>query len=592
MVARLLSLSKAARDCLRSPLAWVVIVAGIIRIVGIGWGLPASDGWDNDGVAPRDYLAGLVETFTPGHFYTYPPVHLLLLAILTSPVTIVALVKAPSLAPADVVAEIVKVPYMTANAYVARLVSVAMSLGVLVFVARIAAELRAGPGGDPNAPDARRAGVCAAAIAAVNLSLTYYAHTTNLDVPYLFWAACSLLWFVRAMTRREPRLFRRAFLLAVLSVATKDQAYGLFVLAYPAMLAAFLVFDPWAREHRREIGRAVVVAAVLAVLLFLIADAVVFNPSGFKARVAFLAGSASQDFVTYTNDWTGRGRMLLDVVRGSERYYPKILGAALVVGLVVEIARAVRKDARARRIVPFLTPLVAAVSFTVTFDFTALRDDHRFFMPQAVLLAIYGGLAFERIVFAASKSVRIAGQAVLAIPFAVALFNCLAVDAQLLCDPRYDAEDWLEANVKDGDLVEVYGHNVYLPRFPARARVQRVDVRPLDRRNPLPSVTELQAPFAAAAERHPRFIVVPSGWAWRYLIDPDAELDEGRVFAPTQRGTATDRETSRYFWRLTRSLDEYGIAHVAKYENEVFPMLDIHASTSREVWIYERKPGR
>ena len=116
MVARLLSLSKAARDCLRSPLAWVVIVAGIIRIVGIGWGLPASDGWDNDGVAPRDYLAGLVETFTPGHFYTYPPVHLLLLAILTSPVTIVALVKAPSLAPADVVAEIVKVPYMTANA--------------------------------------------------------------------------------------------------------------------------------------------------------------------------------------------------------------------------------------------------------------------------------------------------------------------------------------------------------------------------------------------------------------------------------------------------------------------------------------------
>ena len=91
MVARLLSLSKAARDCLRSPLAWVVIVAGIIRIVGIGWGLPASDGWDNDGVAPRDYLAGLVETFTPGHFYTYPPVHLLLLAILTSPVTIVRL---------------------------------------------------------------------------------------------------------------------------------------------------------------------------------------------------------------------------------------------------------------------------------------------------------------------------------------------------------------------------------------------------------------------------------------------------------------------------------------------------------------------
>lgn len=589
MIARLLTLSKTA---LRSPLFWVVLVAGVIRVVGIGWGLPASDGWDNDGVAPRDYLAGLVETFTPGHFYTYPPAHLLLLAVLTAPVTIVALIEAPSLAPPDVVGEIVKVPYMTANAYIARLVSVAMSLGLLVLLARIAAELRAGPNGDPTAPGPRRAGVCAAAIAAVNLSLTYYAHTTNLDVPYLFWAAFSLLWFVRAMTRRTPRFFRRAFLLAVLSVATKDQAYGLFVLAYPAALAAFLAFDPWGRTHRRETLRAVAVAAALAGLLLLVADGVVFNPTGFRARVAFLAGSASQDFVTYTNDWTGRGAMLLDVLRGSERYYPKVLGAPLVMAVVIETLRALRKDDRAASALPFLTPLLAAISFTVTFDFTALRDDHRFFMPQAVLLAIYGGIMFERLVFAQVRAVRIAAQAVLSIPFAIALYNCLAVDAQLLGDPRYDAEAWLEANAKDGDLVEVYGHNVYLPRFPSGARVQRVDQRPLDRRNPLPNVTELQARFEDAAQRHPRFIVVPEGWAWRYLIDPDPELDEGRVFAPTQKSTSGDREATRYFWRLTRSLDEYGIAHVAKYRGSLFPRLDIHASTSREVWIYERKPGR
>lgn len=589
MIARLVSLSKTA---LRSPLAWVVLAAGVIRIVGLGWGLPASDGWDNDGVAPRDYLAGLVETFTPGHFYTYPPVHLLLLAVLTAPVTIAGLVKAQSLAPPDVVAELVKVPYMTANAYVARIVSVVMSLGLLVLVARITAELRAGPNGDPTAAGPRRAGVCAAAIAAVNLSLTYYAHTTNLDVPYLFWAAFSLLWFIRAMTRREPRLFRRAFLLAVLSVATKDQAYGLFVLAYPGALAAFVLFDPWAREHRRETLRAVAVAALVAIVFLIVADAVVFNPTGFRARVAFLAGTASQDFVTYTNDWTGRGRMLADVVRGSHRYYPRVLGALLAIGLFVEAARVLRSSARSTCALPFLTPLLAALSFTVTFNFTALRDDHRFFMPQAVLLAIYGGLAFERVVFAEKKSRRIAAQAVFAVPFAIALYNCLTVDAQLLGDPRYDAEAWLDAHVTAGDLVEVYGHNVYLPRFPARARVQRVDVRPLDRRNPLPNVTEVQAPFEAAAARRARFIVVPEGWAWRYLIDPDAPLDEGRVFAPTQKVTTSDHEAGRYFWRLTRSLDEYGIAHVSKYEGTLFPQLDIHASTSRQVWIYERKPGR
>jgi hypothetical protein len=590
MVARLVP---RLRSTFGSALAWVVVAAAVVRVVGIGWGLPASDGWDNDGVAPRDFLAGLVETFTPGHFYTYPPVHLLLLAILTAPVTIVALVRAPSLSPPDVVGEIVKVPYMTVNAYVARLVSVAMSLGLLILVARITAELRAGPDGDATSatsPAPRRAGVCAAAIAAVNLSFTYYAHTTNLDVPYLFWAALSLLWFVRAMNRREPRLFRRALVIAVLSVATKDQAYGLFILAYPTAFAAYVVFDPWARERRKEVLQSGAIAAALALLLFLVADAVVFNPTGFRARVAFLAGSASKDFVTYTNDWTGRGRMLADVVRGSERYYPKLLGALLVLGLVLESVRVLRKAPRAA--IPFFVPLLAALSFTVTFDFTALRDDHRFFLPQAVLLAIYGGLAFERVVFAERRGVRIASQAILAMPFALALFACLAVDAQLLGDPRYEAEAFLEANVKEGDFIETYGNNVYLPRFPARAHVQRVGPEPLDRRNPMPGVTELQARFDGAAERHPRFIVVAEGWAWRYLIDPNMELEAGRLFAPTQKVTSTDREGTQFFWRLTRSLDEYGIAHVAKYRGRVFPQLDIHASTSREVWIYERKPGR
>lgn len=588
MIARLVTLSKMA---LRSPLAWVVLVAGAIRIVGLGWGLPASDGWDNDGVAPRDFLAGIVETFTPGHFYTYPPVHLLTLAILTAPVTIVALVRAPSLAPADVVGEIIEVPYMTANAYAARLVSLVMSLAILVFVARLAAELRAGPGGDPKGAGPRRAGVCTAAIAAVNLSLTYYAHTSNLDVPYLFWATLSLLWFVRAMNRREPRLFRRAFVLAVLSVATKDQAYGLFVLAYPAAVAAFLAFDPWARSHRRQTLRAVAAAVVLGVLVFLVADAVVFNPTGFRARVAFLAGSASKDYVTYTNDWAGRLRMLGDVVRGSDRYYPKVLGALLAAGLVVETVRVLRTNARAS--VPFFAPLLAALSYTVAFGFPALRDDHRFHMPQAVLLAIYGGLAFERFVFAEGRGLRIASRALLSIPFALALHACLAVDAQLLGDPRYDAEAFLEAHVKEGDVVETYGNNVYLPRFPERARVQRVGPEPLERRNPLPSVHEVQARYDGAAERNPRFIVVPEGWAWRYLSDADdARLDAGRVFAPNHKAAAADRDGARYFFRLTHSLDEYGIAHVAKYEGTLFPRLDIHASTSREIWIYERKQGR
>ena len=71
------------RALLRSPLAWILFVAAALRITGLFWGLPASDGWDNDGFAPRNFLTALALTYTPGSYFTYPPLHAFVLAILT-----------------------------------------------------------------------------------------------------------------------------------------------------------------------------------------------------------------------------------------------------------------------------------------------------------------------------------------------------------------------------------------------------------------------------------------------------------------------------------------------------------------------------
>src|SRR5258708_8783559 len=49
------------RELRRSPLAWVIAAAFVLRVVAIDWGLPASDTWDTDGVAPRDFLYGALD---------------------------------------------------------------------------------------------------------------------------------------------------------------------------------------------------------------------------------------------------------------------------------------------------------------------------------------------------------------------------------------------------------------------------------------------------------------------------------------------------------------------------------------------------
>jgi hypothetical protein len=563
----------------RSPLVGILALLFVVRVVGIGWGLPASDGWDNDGVAPRDFLAGLVETVMPGHFYTYPPVHLALLACVTAPVTIVALARSQSLAATDVIHEIVKVPYMTVIAYAARFLSLLMSLGIVWAVAKITEELRG-----------RRAGLCAAALVGVNVPLTYYAHTTNLDVPYLFWGSLALLALVRAIARREPIRLRRWAVLAAIAVATKDQAYALFLISVPVALALWVCVDPWARSHARLVVREGLRATAVSIAILFAMDGPLFNPMGFARRVRFLLGPASQAFAQYTNDWLGRWDVLRDLVTRFDSFYPVVFALPMAVGALVLLRGARGEQAK---LAAGQVPLFALISFTVAFNCVARRTDERFALPQTVLAAIYGGIGVDallsRVRLAAARwAVRASATAALG----AGLFAALSVDANLLFDPRYDAEAWLREHVRPGDLVETYGLNVYLPRFPSAARVIRVGPES-DHRSPMPGVDEVTAAYGDMASRGARYVVFSEGWAWRYLLDPDGFPSHGHMLPPTQRETGNDRAATSYFRALTRDqYVPYHLAYTARWQSETWEPIEIHASTSRAIWIYEHRPLR
>src|SRR5208283_4515211 len=115
----------------RTPVGGVLAVALLLRLTGLFWGMPASDGWDDDGVAPRDFLPGVLMTYWPGHHYTYPPLQLLILTLASAPIWIAKLIGAPSLEPGPLVSAFIEVPTMTALTVIARATTVALSLGIL-----------------------------------------------------------------------------------------------------------------------------------------------------------------------------------------------------------------------------------------------------------------------------------------------------------------------------------------------------------------------------------------------------------------------------------------------------------------------------
>ncbi len=537
----------------------------------------------------------MIQTYTPGDHYTYPPFHLLLLTLASAPVWITTLVQAPVLEPASVIHTFIRIPTMTAMAVIARAASVLMSLGLLWNVAQIGTLLRG----------TARAGVWVAVACGLNAVLTYYSQTTNLDLPYLFWSLVSVRWLVHAIVRRAPSSLRRAVVFAALAVATKDQAYALFVLGVPLTLAAWWLIDVEARPLGRAVVKELAIGLAIAVPTLLLIDGALTNPSGFRERVRYLLGSASQDFAYYPATWAGRLHAARDSLLSWGDFYPWAFAGLAALGLVVacldgvrtsdreqanDLAEKANDSARARRAAA-LVPLFLAVSFTIAFDMSARRSEHRFVLPQMVLFGIYAGIALDALHARLWPRHRLAFFLVVGPCLAYALFKCVSVDVAMLLDPRYDAERWMAAHVQPNDRMEIYGSNVELPRFPPTAAIERVDVTPVDGRNPILGVTEVTARFSDIEARRPRFIVVSEFWAGRYLIEREWVAPAGRVLSPGQERLEGDLDSRAYFHALRDGRLRYRLANVSRWTSKFWPAVDIHASLSRELWIFERVPA-
>jgi hypothetical protein len=550
-----------------------LLAAAVLHGIPLSWGMPASDGWDVDGVAPRDNLPGLAETYTPGHFYTYPPLHLAIVAVLTLPVTLAAAIRAGSVGVHAVLPVILATPYMTAIAMTARALSFAMSLAIVLTISKVAEEC-------VPAERKRAAATAAAWAATADAPFTYYAHVTNVDVPYLFWAWLATLALVRAIAHGEPRRLRATAVFAALAVATKDQAYAAFLLSLPVALGVFVLTQ---RSHAKAIVRESARALGYALAIVLVVDGALTNPSGFRARLAFLSGSASKDYAGYSTDRAGLWAILADIVRAFHLHYPWCFLPAVTLGIGVAASLRPRTPAR---IAAAFVPLMIAVSFTLSFNLIARRVEERFTLPQMLVLALYAGLGIERLFAgfgARAAAIRWPLSGTGCLLLVVALGRCVLVDTTMVMDPRYDAERWLRANAGPEDGIEVYGRNVYLLRLWPGAHAARVGPAE-EHRSPMPGIVEVEQPLMAIAERGPRFAVVNDCHVWPYFLP--STIPQGRITPASLQRKETD--AAMFFQGLFAHRLRYHLAHESRIRSERFPRYELHASIGCPIFIFER----
>jgi hypothetical protein len=278
----------------------------------------------------------------------------------------------------------------------------------------------------------------------------------------------------------------------------------------------------------------------------------------------------------------GLAAVVIDSFAYFDRYYPLPFAALALIGVGVALGRRGVSSQRTQSLIP----LLAAASFTLAFNCSARRTEHRFLLPQMMLFGLYAGLGCEWLIF--ETRTRLLARSLGVVLFGWAVHRAAAVDAALLGDPRYDAEAFMRGEMHAGDQVETYGNDAYLPRFPPEVEVTRIGPEPLAGRSRVPGIKEVRAPYAGLSPRNPRFIVFSEGWAWRYLADPLALLKLGTRLAPEQALREKDQVSRDYFRGLIGGGLGYRLAHVSERQSSFWPRVDIHSSTDKRIWILRR----
>ena len=254
----------------------------------------------------------------------------------------------------------------------------------------------------------KRAGIFAAAtMFALVPPFVYYAKTANLDVPYLFWFALSLVFYLRFLERPASCATCSAFAACgTLAICTKDQAYGLYLLTplpivHPPVAGeprrrarahplARALFDPGARVGGGRVNRLVRGLPQPAVQLL----------AASSSTCGTSPAAAARPIATSSRRSPAGSRLLRltgDLVR-------VCLGWPLLLVSLAGVVLALLARRRTRRVTFWLA--IPVVSYYLGFINVVLYNYDRFMLPVCLVLAMFGGLAIDRWLCAGGRGRR------------------------------------------------------------------------------------------------------------------------------------------------------------------------------------------
>jgi len=325
----------------------------------------------------------------------------------------------------------------------------------------------------------RSAGWMAAGFVGASYPFVYYAHTCNVDVPYLMWGMLAFYAAVRAVRTGRVVWIFAAGILAALSTGTKDQAGAWFLLAVPALL--WLMRYGLSRAPADHEGSGtpspdtsapgripwgvVVVAGVVSVAALAFSNGLPFDVAGTRAHFEHILGVGHTGFREFEPGFRGQFHLFAESLLHLKDGMGGLLLVLSLVGVVVALVFRPR--------VALLT-LVPAASYYALFIGSIGYVYLRFTLPVLIMLAIVAASTLD--LMAKAKWLRPAVVFLAVVIIGERGYSTARMVSMMDMDPRTEAEAWLEREAptaRIAAIVEIPVHNI---EFPLGSEIRYIDI--------------------------------------------------------------------------------------------------------------------
>jgi hypothetical protein len=304
------------------------------------------------------------------------------------------------------------------------------------------------------------AGFVAAFATAVSYPVVYYAHTLNVDAPYLGVAALALAFAARAARRGGTCDLLIAALLAAAAIAIKDQAYAWFVFAVPLVL---LGVAPGGGVRPR--AKAVAISLLAALGWLALAQGLPFDLAGVRSHFEHIVGSGSTSYRVYEPGIAGQFALAHEVAL----HVTDACGFGLIAFALVGVYAMARRSRPALLWIG-LPALSAHVCFQAVIGYTYLR----FNLPIVIAVHLAAGAGAAALL--GHRRLRLPALLLLLITLGERTQRAIEVSRLLAEDTRAPASEFLAAAAIPGETIvaalELPTHSL---EFPPGSRVLLVD---------------------------------------------------------------------------------------------------------------------